>query len=297
MRMGTNRNFGKWKKLRSGKVRDVWINEILGLIALVASDRVSAFDKVLAGNGIPNKGIYITSVSNYWALRTAAIPNAYVWDLDIIEDFCEQTGIEKERVTIQRITTPLPIEAIVRGHVAGSAWRAYENGEREICGVALPEGLRESERLPSPIFTPTTKGEHDENITYEQMVKILEDEGYDRSVAEFVRDSSIRLYSEIYSEAEEKGLIFADTKFEIGYCPKTKQYVFIDEIGTSDSSRYWSLENYEVGVPQEGFDKEIVRRYVRSQKQNGVENPTIPPEIVEQTAQRYKTLMRMIVGE
>lgn len=286
-----------WKLTHSGKVRDVYENEELSLVALVATDRVSAFDNVLPGDGIPGKGIALTAISNYWAIETSDIANAYIWDLNIIEPFCEEFGIDKKRVTIQRKTKQLPIEAIVRGYITGSAWRDYEKGGRMICGEYLPDGLEESERLPKAYFTPTTKGEHDENITFEQMKEILVQSGFEPHVAELVRKTSIKLYHRIYEVASTKGLILADTKFEFGIDPRTGQLLVSDEIGTPDSSRYWSVVNYKCGTSQDSYDKEIIRRHIRNKKLAGIENPTVDPEIVEIAIERYRQLTRMLVGK
>ena len=285
-----------WEALRSGKVRDVFVNKEKRLIALVASDRVSAFDKILPGNGIPGKGACLTAVSNYWAIATAKIPNAYIWDLDIIEEFCKDTGVDKDRVTIQRLTKPLPVEAIVRGYITGSAWRAYEKGVRSICGLIIPDGLVLSEKFQTPLFTPTTKAEHDENISYEQMVEILVNAGYRPEIAEYVRETSLSLYNEIYCAAKEKGLIFVDTKFEFGYDEITGQVYVIDEIGTSDSSRYWALEGYEAGKPQEDYDKEVIRQYILEQRKKGIEDPPIPEMLVQQATERYEALKKILLG-
>ena len=286
-----------WEAIRSGKVRDVYEEKTLGLIALVASDRVSAFDKVLAGNGIPDKGKALTAISNYWAVRTATIANAYIWDLDIIEAFCRETDIDKERVTIQRKTETLPVEAIVRGYISGSAWSAYEKGERQKCGVILPDGLLESSRLPNAIFTPTTKDEHDEDITFDEMAEIFRKAGFTHAMAEYVRKASLDLYHSIYYDSEAKGLILADVKFEFGIDEKTGSILVIDEIATPDSSRYWSIEGYEPGKLQDSFDKEHIRQYIRAQKAKGIKDPVVSPEIVQLTSERYQQLQKILLGD
>ena len=286
-----------WKFTHSGKVRDIYENDELNLVALVATDRVSAFDKVLPGDGIPGKGIALTAISNYWAVTTSDIPNAYIWDLNIIEPFCEEFGIDQNRVTIQRRTRQLPIEAIVRGYITGSAWRDYEAGARMICGEYLPDGLEESARLPKAYFTPTTKGEHDENITFDQMKELLQQTGFEPYIAELARKTSIKLYHRIYDIAASKGFILADVKFEFGLDERTGQLLVTDEIATSDSSRYWAQASYKSGVPQDSYDKEIVRRNIRDKNKAGIENPTVDPQIIEITAERYKQLARILVGK
>ena len=286
-----------WKFTHSGKVRDIYENDELNLVALVATDRVSAFDKVLPGDGIPGKGIALTAISNYWAVTTSDIPNAYIWDLNIIEPFCKEFGIDQDRVTIQRRTRQLPIEAIVRGYITGSAWRDYEAGSRMICGEYLPDGLEESARLPKAYFTPTTKGEHDENITFDQMKELLQQTGFEPYLAELVRKTSIKLYHRIYDIAAGKGFILADVKFEFGLDERTGQLLVTDEIATSDSSRYWAQASYKSGVAQDSYDKEIVRRNIRDKKKAGIENPTVDPQIIEITAERYKQLARILVGK
>lgn len=288
-----------WKLIHKGKVRDIYVNEALSLIALVATDRVSAFDSVLPVL-IKGKGEVLTSISNFYAIMTSDIPNAYIWDLDIIEAFCAETGIEQSRVTIQRKTIPLPSENIVRGFITGSAWRDYsEKGRREKCGILLPEGLVEGQQFSEPLFGPSTKSTKDTDITFEKMVELYAKAGFSESVANYVREMSIRLYNRISAYASGKSLIFVDSKFEFGYEPRTGQILVIDEIGTPDSSRYWMKGLYVPGKKQEGYDKELIRQNIRSKRQIGIPDCeiTIDEQIIAITIERYKQVQRIICGE
>jgi phosphoribosylaminoimidazole-succinocarboxamide synthase len=288
-----------WKLIRKGKVRDIYVNDDLGLIALVATDRVSAFDSVLPVL-IEGKGEVLTSISNHYAIMTSDIPNAYIWDLDIIEAFCRETGIEQSRVTLQRKTIPLPSENIVRGFMTGSVWRDYsEKAKREKCGVLLPEGLVEGQQFSEPMFGPSTKSTiKDEDITFEQMVKIYKDAGYDERIASYVREKSLSIYNRISEFASSRGLIFVDSKFEFGYEPKTGQILVIDEIGTPDSSRYWMKGLYVPGKKQEGYDKELIRQDIMSKRKLGIPDDqiTVDEQIVAITIERYRQVERIIVG-
>jgi phosphoribosylaminoimidazole-succinocarboxamide synthase len=272
--------------LRSGKVRDLY-EQPDGRLLLVASDRISAFDVILPTE-IPDKGRVLTGLSRFWFAETAAlVPNHL---LSTATDDPTLRG----RVMVCRPTTVLPIEAVVRGYLAGSGWKAYR-ASGAICGVTLPPGLRESDRLPAPIFTPATKaelGEHDENIDFERMAAIVGDE-----LAGRVRDLSIALYQHAAAVTERAGILLADTKFEFGVDAATGQLLLIDEALTPDSSRFWDTATYAPGRPQASFDKQFVRDWLETQPwDKTAPGPALPPDVVEGTRARYVDAFERITG-
>ncbi len=333
--------------LRSGKVRDLY--ELPDhRIVLVASDRISAFDVVLP-TAIPDKGRVLTGISRFWFAETAGIVRNHLLGTDpapIAEAFEGPGGEDGEvgsldalrgRVMICRPATVLPIEAVVRGYLAGSGWKEYKD-RGTVCGIALPPGLRESERLPEPIFTPATKapiGEHDENISFEEMIDhlattwILSPESieYATALAERVRDLSIRLYKYGTAVAERNGVILADTKFEFGLGGALNEelvgppeertgeqrveswfsfgepaqidanLMLIDEVLTPDSSRFWDVAAYEPGRPAESFDKQFVRDWLEAQPwDKTAPGPELPPDVVDGTRARYVEAFERITG-
>lgn len=239
-----------WKAIRSGKVNELFANAEKRLIALVASDRMPGRPRTC----IPEKGANMTALTNYWAIVTAAIPNAYIWDLDIIEEFCAETVTDKGRVTIQRLATPLPVEVIIRGFVTDDLWRTYERGSRSISGITLPEELTQSEHFQNPLFTPVVKDQENQSITFANMTIILKESGYRSEVAEYIRRASIRLYNELYYAARQKGFIYAETGIKFGIDEATRQIYIIGEIGTPNNSRIWRLGNYRSGEPQKEYE-------------------------------------------
>ena len=273
--------------LRSGKVRDLYALPD-GRLALVASDRISAFDVVLP-TVILDKGKVLTGLSRYWFGVTGGIvPNHLLTADASFED--ELRG----RVMVCRPTDVVPIEAVVRGYLAGSGWKEYQaNGT--VCGVALPPGLRESERLPEPIFTPATKaelGEHDENITFETMAGLV---GVD--LAAEVRTHALALYRFAAARTASVGILLADTKFEFGIDRATGELLLIDEALTPDSSRFWDASSYEPGRPQASFDKQFVRDWLEAQPwDKTAPGPELPPEVVEGTRARYIEAYERITG-
>ena len=319
--------------LRSGKVRDLY--ELPnGRMVLVASDRISAFDVVLPSE-IPDKGRVLTGISRFWFAETAGIVRNHLLDTDpaLIVDAFESRGASPDeigsvdalrgRVMICRPAIVLPIEAVVRGYLAGSGWKEYrERGT--VCGIELPPGLRESDRLPEPIFTPATKapiGEHDENISFDGMIDHLATSEWAfgggtrdgmAGLAERVRDISLRLYRYGTAVAERKGVILADTKFEFGIgggdpandeAPETSSsgtlddVMLIDEVLTPDSSRFWDASTYEPGKPQASFDKQFVRDWLETQDWDKTDpGPTLPADIVEGTRARYVEAYERITG-
>ncbi len=279
-----------------GKVRDIYeINSRHWLI--VASDRLSAFDVVLP-TGVPGKGAILTALSNFWFARTRhIIPN----HLQLAEKTLAQAlpdPIERarvaERAVVARRLDPLPVEAIVRGYLIGSGWQDYQRSGA-VCGVRLPPQLKLADRLPAPIYTPSTKaalGAHDENVPFERTVDLL-----GRERAEQVRDVSIRLYEEAAAYALQRGIIIADTKFEFGL-DEQGRLVLMDEILTPDSSRFWPVDDYRPGVNPPSFDKQFVRDYLETLDWNKqAPGPQLPPDIVEKTAAKYREALRRLTAE
>jgi len=300
--------------VRSGKVRDLYR---LGddRLLIVASDRLSAFDVVLP-TPIPDKGKVLTGLSRFWFAETegivanhllgtdpgelpADLRRAVVRPSDSSRDD-DETAAEalRGRMMLCREVDILPVEIIVRGYIAGSGWKAYQ-ATGELCGIRLPEGLRESERLPAPIFTPSTKadlGAHDENIPFESMVERLGGDPRAAALAERVRDVALRLYGYASAVAERVGIILADTKFEFG-TDATGRLVLADEVLTPDSSRFWDAAAYEPGHPQPSYDKQFVRDWLEGQPWDKTPpGPELPAEIVAGTRERYVAAYEKITG-
>ena len=272
----------------SGKVRD---NYALGedRILMVASDRISTFDHVHP-TAIPGKGKVLTGMSVFWfGLTSEIVPNHLISILDEVPETVRGRAMVVARLEM------LPVECVVRGYLSGSGWSDYRSSGA-VCGIPLPEGLRESERLPEPLFTPATKaaiGDHDENIDFEGAVRAIGDRG----LAERVRDASIAVYERAAEHAREHGIILADTKFEFGLGPDGT-IVLGDEVLTPDSSRFWPADGYEPGRPQPSFDKQPVRDWAtESGWDRRAPAPAIPPEVVASTRERYREAYERIVGE
>lgn len=291
-----------WIQIKHGKVRTVYSNAPGDKILLVAGDGVSAFDAKL-GVEIPGKGQILTQMSRFWFKYAAehGIPTAYETASAALVENAD--GFIREldgRVMQQKALTMFPVECVVRGYITGSMWKSYKNGKREICGLKVPDGLVNSEKLPEPLFTPTTKapeGEHDENITFEEMVRIIERAGMGgRKEAERIRDLSMQLYVLCSEYALSRGIIIADTKFEFG---KDVDGVIRvgDELFTSDSSRFWLADKYEAGREQDSLDKQIIRNYLAGQKEVGDENPVIPYNILNMTAFQYQKAYEMLTAK
>jgi phosphoribosylaminoimidazole-succinocarboxamide synthase len=277
---------------RRGKVRDVY--DLGSELLVVATDRLSAFDVVLP-TAIPGKGRVLTQLSLFWFdLLRDAVPN-HVRESDV-ERYPESLRAQADQLAgrsmIVQKTEPLPVECVVRGYLAGSGWKDYKK-TRSVCGIELPEGLRESDRLPEPIFTPTTKAEsgHDESMSFAQVEEVL---GAARAAE--VRDLSIDLYRRGAAHAERRGIILADTKFEFGLHDGT--LVWIDEALTPDSSRFWPGDTYEPGRPAPSFDKQYVRDYLETLDWNKQPPaPSLPPEVVDRTREKYEeALARLTDG-
>ncbi|MFH0915084.1 MAG: phosphoribosylaminoimidazolesuccinocarboxamide synthase [bacterium] len=279
---------------KRGKVRDVYKPSDEHLI-IIACDRISAFDHVLP-TPVPDKGRILTQMSNFWFAKTEHLIANHIVDPDPGPEWYPELDWYYDeldgRTVLVRNTRPLTIEAIVRGYLAGSGWKEYQS-LGTVCGIGLPDGLRESDRLPEAIFTPSTKAEsgHDENISFEEAAALES-----RDVAERVRQASLALYSFAVEHALERGIIIADTKFEFGLT-NTGELILIDEVLTPDSSRFWPAESYEPGGPQASFDKQFVRDYLESIRWNKeLPAPPLPEDIVEKTLEKYQEGLRRLLS-
>ena len=280
---------------RRGKVRDMY--EIGDQLLMVATDRISAYDFVL-GSAIPDKGKVLTQLSAFWFTRTREIVPNHMVSTDPREypqSLQSDAGVLADRSMLVRRTTPVPIECVARGYLAGSGWREYSKTGR-VCGVELPRGLRESDRLPEPIFTPATKAEsgHDINISEDEAAKLVGRELVDR-----LRDLTLALYSHGAAHAATCGIIVADTKFEFGVVSDagSEKILLIDEALTPDSSRFWPKELYAPGRAQSSFDKQYVRDYLDSIRWNRkAPVPELPVDVVQQTRENYLEAYRLLTG-
>ena len=293
-------NLAGWTHAYSGKVRDLYVEEGVADLAtasrvlVVASDRVSAFDYVLSP-GIPGKGELLTTLSLWWFDQLRGIPNHLVADHELHgETVTELIPAEVQgRAMLARTLDMFPLECVVRGYLVGSGWVEYR-ASQSVCGIPLPAGLGEGDRLPEPIYTPAFKapmGEHDENITYEHMVELVGAEA-----AASIRDTSLDAFGAATGIAARHGLILADTKFEFGRDPVSGELTLADEVLTSDSSRYWDAETYAAGGIHrlDSFDKQIVRDWLSAHWDRQGVPPELPAEIVERTAARYRELLERL---
>jgi len=276
-----------------GKVRDIY-NVDEDHLLIVTTDRLSAYDVVLP-DPVPGKGQVLTQISNFWfAMMADLVPNHLSGEpLDsVIADPALRKTLEGRSIIVRRLM-PLPIEAVVRGYLIGSGWRDYQSSGR-ICGIALPAGLEQAERLPETLFTPATKaaaGDHDENISYAD-VQALVGEG----VAASVRDISIRIYERAAEYARQRGIIIADTKFEFGLDDEGTLYL-IDEILTPDSSRFWPADLYKVGISPPSYDKQFVRDYLDTLAWDRTPpGPELPDEVLQMTAQKYDEALQRLTA-
>ena len=283
------------KPVKEGKVREIYDNG--DSLIMVATDRISCFDVIL-NNDVTKKGAVLTQMSKFWFDMTEdIIPNHMISvDTNDMPEFFRQDKFKGNSMMCEKLEM-LPIECIVRGYITGSGWASYqENGT--VCGIKLPEGLKESDKLPEPIYTPSTKaeiGDHDENISFEQSVDVLEKAypGKGREYAEMLKNATIALYKKCADYALTKGIIIADTKFEFGL-NKDGQLVIGDEMLTPDSSRFWPLEGYEPGKSQPSFDKQFARDYLKA---NPDCNWTLPQDIVDKTIEKYLQGYKLITGK
>jgi phosphoribosylaminoimidazole-succinocarboxamide synthase len=279
------------KKIGKGKVRDIYaVGDDKMLI--VASDRLSAFDVVLP-DPIPDKGKVLNQMANFWFERLGHIvPNQLTGiDPESVVAPEEKPQVKGRSVVVKKLK-PLPIEAVVRGYLIGSGWKDYQK-TGAVCGIELPRGLQQAQKLPQPIFTPATKAEsgHDENISFEDVVKLI-----GKPLAEKVREVSIRLYKEASEYAATKGIIIADTKFEFGLSP-SNELVLIDEVLTADSSRFWPADSYKVGISPPSYDKQYVRDYLETLTWDKTPPaPKLPPDVISRTAQKYREALERLTG-
>lgn len=285
----------EFKPVKAGKVREIYDNG--DSLIMVATDRISAFDHILK-NKIVGKGKILTQMSKFWFDYTKDIvPNDLI-SIDV-KDMPEffQTEEFEGRSTMCKKLEMLPIECIVRGYITGSGWASYQETGK-VCGIELPEGLQESQQLPEPLFTPSTKaelGDHDENISYEQCVEVLEKHypGKGKQYAEAIRDNTIALYKKCAEYAKEHGIIIADTKFEFGL-DENGNVVIGDEMLTPDSSRFWPLEGYEPGKSQPSYDKQFVRDWLKA---NPDSDYNLPQDVIDKTIAKYEEAYEMLTGK
>lgn len=283
------------KPIKEGKVRQVYDNG--DSLIIVATDRISAFDNILK-NTIPDKGAVLTKMSRFWFDFTSSIVPNHMLSTEgkDMPEFFRTAEFEGKSMKCKKLTM-LPIECIVRGYITGSGWESYQK-DGTVCGIQLPGGLRESDQLPEPIYTPTTKadqGDHDEHITFEDSVRILEKQfpGKGEAYAQQIRDCTIALYKKCAEYARSKNIIIADTKFEFGL-DEEGSVVIGDEMLTPDSSRFWPLEGYQPGQGQPSFDKQFVRDWL---KQNPDNDGVLPQEVVEKTASKYREAYELLTGK
>ena len=278
--------------LHRGKVRDIYAVDAERLL-IVQTDRLSAFDVILP-TPVPGKGRLLTSMSNFWFRKLAHVIPNHLLDTppESLVDPAERSEVTGRAFVVRRLK-PLPVEAIVRGYLAGSGWKDYRNTGM-ICGIVLPPGMQEAARLAQPIFTPSTKaaiGTHDVNIDFPEMQRLIGAEQ-----AALVRDKTIQLYSEAAAYALTRGIIIADTKFEFGQDKAGKLYL-IDEALTPDSSRFWPRDQYRVGTNPPSFDKQFVRDWLEAQKWNKLPPaPALPDDVLRKTAEKYEEALRLLIA-
>lgn len=282
------------KFLHRGKVRDLYEVDANHLL-IVQTDRLSAFDFILP-TPIPGKGEVLTAVSNFWFKKLGHVIPNHLSGIDpesVVKSDGEKAQV-RGRAFVTKKLKPLPIEAIVRGYLVGSGWKDYKK-TGAVCGIELPAGLQEAQKLPEPLFTPSTKaavGDHDENISFEEAQKLLGDD-----MAEQVKRATLALYTEAADYALTKGIIIADTKFEFGTDEDGKLYL-IDEALTPDSSRFWPADQYKVGSNPPSFDKQIIRDWLEASgwnKQPPV--PHVPADVLQKTSDKYREAQRLLTGE
>jgi phosphoribosylaminoimidazole-succinocarboxamide synthase len=286
-------NLTSLKFLHRGKVRDIYEVDAQHLL-IVQTDRLSAFDVILP-DPIPGKGKVLTTVSNFWFGKLGHVIPNHLSGIDpesVVKTEADRAQVKGRSFVVKKLK-PLPIEAIVRGYLVGSGWKDYKK-TGAVCGISLPAGLSEAEKLPTPLFTPSTKaavGDHDENISYAQAVELL---GEQRAAE--VRDATLNLYTEAADYAATRGIIIADTKFEFGVDESGKMYL-IDEALTPDSSRFWPADLYRVGSNPPSFDKQFVRDWLESSGWDKQEPaPRIPQDVLQKTADKYREAQTKLIG-
>ena len=278
--------------INRGKVRDIYGIDDQHML-IVTTDRLSAFDVVLP-QPIPGKGEVLTRVSNFWFARTAPLVPNHLADIplaQVVPDAAERDALGERAIVVRRMQ-PLPVEAIVRGYLIGSGWKDYQH-TGAVCDIALPAGLRQADRLPEPIFTPSTKaavGDHDENVSFQHIAERIGDE-----LAAQIREVSLRIYAEAADYARTRGIIIADTKLEFGLDEQGRLHL-IDEVLTPDSSRFWPADQYRPGTSPPSFDKQFVRDYLETLDWNKTPpGPELPAEIIAKTAEKYAEAERRLI--
>ncbi|MGE9931690.1 MULTISPECIES: phosphoribosylaminoimidazolesuccinocarboxamide synthase [Mogibacterium] len=285
----------EYTPVKEGKVRELYDAD--DSLIMVATDRISAFDHILQ-NDIVDKGVVLTQMSKFWFDFTSdVVPNHMIsTDVNDMPEFFRNEKFEGRSMMCRKLEM-LPLECIVRGYITGSGWASYQE-TGEVCGIKLPEGLQESQQLPEPIFTPSTKaeiGDHDENISYEKSIEVLERDypGHGEEYAAKVRDLTIAVYKKCADYAREHGIIIADTKFEFGL-DENGEIVLADEVLTPDSSRFWPLEGYEVGKSQPSYDKQFVRDWLKA---NPDSDYKLPQDVIDKTIAKYKEAYTLLTGK
>lgn len=278
------------KPVKEGKVREIYDNG--DSLIMVATDRISCFDVIL-NNEVTKKGTVLTQMSKFWFDMTQDILPNHMISVDVkdMPEFFQQDKFDGNSMMCRKLDM-IPVECIVRGYITGSGWASYqENGT--VCGITLPEGLKESDKLPEPIYTPSTKaeiGDHDENISFEQCEKII---GAEDAAA--IRDLTIKVYETAANHAKERGIIIADTKFEFGVYDG--KIILGDEVLTPDSSRFWAADTYKVGEEQPSFDKQFVRNWLNANWDRTGNPPRLPEDIIKKTSEKYIQAYEKITGK
>ena len=282
----------EYRPIKEGKVREIY--DTGDSLILVATDRISAFDHILK-NKITDKGKILTKMSAFWFDLTKDVVKNHMISTDVADmpEYFRNEGFEGRSMLVKKLRM-LPIECIVRGYITGSGWDSYKKTGL-VCGIKLPEGLRESEKLPEPIYTPSTKaeiGEHDENISFESSIGVLKKEYPERGeeYAEKIRDLTIAIYRKCADYAAEKGIIIADTKFEFGLDDEG-EVVLADEMLTPDSSRFWPASEYKVGQPEPSYDKQYVRDWLKA---NPGSDYDLPQDVIDKTIEKYKEAYELL---
>ncbi|MGI6205359.1 MAG: phosphoribosylaminoimidazolesuccinocarboxamide synthase [Anaerovoracaceae bacterium] len=285
----------EYKPVKSGKVREIY--DIGDNLVMVATDRISAFDHILK-NDVKNKGAILTQMSEFWfGFTQDIVPNHMIsTDTADMPEFFRKPEFEGNSMLCKKLHM-IPVECIVRGYITGSGWAGYQK-DGKVCGIKLPAGLRESQKLENPIYTPSTKaeiGDHDENVSFERTVEVIEKEfpGKGREYAGKIRDYTLALYNKCAEYALSKGIIIADTKFEFGV-NENGDVVLGDEMLTPDSSRFWPLEGYEPGKSQPSYDKQFVRDWLKA---NPDSDYNLPQEVIDKTIDKYKEAYRLLTGK
>ncbi len=285
----------EFKPIKEGKVREIYDNG--DSLILVATDRISAFDVILK-NKVTKKGTVLTQMSKFWFDYTKDVVNNHMLSVDVkdMPEYFQNENFDGNSMMVKKLEM-IPVECIVRGYITGSGWKSYQQ-DGTVCGIKLPAGLKECDKLPEPIYTPSTKaeiGDHDENIDFEKSIEVLEKSfpGRGEELATKIRDYTIALYKKCADYALTRGIIIADTKFEFGL-DENGEVVIGDEMLTPDSSRFWPVEGYEPGHDQPSFDKQFVRNWLKA---NPDSDYNLPQEVIDKTIDKYKEAYKLLTGK